>query len=155
MRATPITRDKANEIVSLWHSHHKPVRVHRFAIGALEGPDLVGVVIVATPVAPALCDGVTFEVTRLCTNGHKNAASFLLGRAWAASKAMGVERLISYTRADELGTCYRAAGWSGELMRTRNDGWDTGNKSQRYLPGLYEPTTEIVRRVRWQRVAAQ
>lgn len=28
--------------------------------------------------------------------------------------------------------------------------WDGGNKADRWLPGLYVPTTEIVDRVRWE-----
>ncbi len=55
----PATRDEANRVVTRWHSHHKPVRAHRFAIAA----EVDGVVVVASPVARALNDGYTFEVT--------------------------------------------------------------------------------------------
>ena len=145
----PVTRDEANRVVAAWHSHHKPVRSHRFAIGAYVEGECVGVVIVASPVARLLNDGTTFEVVRLCTNGHRNAASRLLGAAWRAAKAMGVKRMVSYTREDEPGTCYVAAGWS-PVAKTKAEGWNHGNKAMRWLPGLYEPTTEIVRRVRWE-----
>ena len=150
----PSTRDEANAVVLKWHSHHKPVRAHRFALAAevfdeSDCPELVGIVIVASPVARALNDGRTFEVVRLCTNGYKNAASFLLGAAWRTCKAMGVRRLVSYTREDEHGTCYRAAGWR-VTKQVRGEKWNHGNKSQRWLPGVYEPATEVVNRVRWE-----
>jgi len=62
---------------------------------------------------------------------------------------MGVRRMVSYTRADEHGTCYRAAGWK-PVATVDGRGWTTGNKAARWLPGLYEPTTEIVDRMRWE-----
>lgn len=143
VRAQPLTRDEANAVV------YDAVRSHRYAIGAFVGNGVVGCVIVGNPIAQALCDGTTFEVTRLCTYGHKNAATFLLGSAWRAARAMGVRRLVSYLRADERGTSYRAAGWHC-VADVKGRAWDTGNKAQRWIPGLYEPTTEIVDRTRWE-----
>jgi hypothetical protein len=145
----PLTRDEANALVERWHRHHKRVKAHRFAIGAFVAGGAVGAVMVATPVAPALDDGLTFEITRLVTNGHAHAASRLIGAATRAARAMGFRRGVSYTRADESGTCYRAAGWR-PVKSVRGARWDHGNKATRWLPGLYVPTTEIVDRVRWE-----
>lgn len=69
--------------------------------------------------------------------------------AWRCAEAQGVHRLISYTRVDEPGTCYRAAGWVAVALVDGRE-WDTGNKADRWLPGLYQPTTETVDRVRWE-----
>lgn len=149
MTVRPFSLSAANLVVARWHSHHKPVRGHKFSLGAEVDGEMVGVVIVGRPVAQALDDGLTYEVTRLCTNGHRNAASCLLGAAWRASKAMGVRRMVSYTRADEDGTSYKAAGWR-RVAEVEGRGWVTGNKADRWLPGLYEPTTEVVDRVRWE-----
>lgn len=77
-------------------------------------------------------------------------ASKLLGAAAQASFARGIRLLVSYTRKDEDGTCYKAAGWVA-VAEVEGRRWDSGNKSQRWLPGLYEPTTEIVDRIRWER----
>lgn len=112
----------------------------------------MGAVVVELPRAPDLCNGITYEVTRLsCVGGEtsKHAASMLLGAAWATMRAQGVSRLVSYTRVDEDGTCYRAAGWVPTFIG-RGRAWDTGNKADRWLPGLYEPTSEIIDRVRWE-----
>lgn len=144
----PVTLKEANRVIAAWHSHHCPVRGHKFSICAWTH-ELVGVIIVGRPVAQALDDGLTFEVTRLCTAGYPNAASRLLGAAWRASRAMGVRRLVSYTRADEAGTSYRAAGWR-EVAAVDGRPWTGGNKSERWLPGLYQATTEVVDRVRWE-----
>lgn len=145
----PLGRDQANGFVRLHHRHHKPVQGYRFAVGAYLEGELVGAVIVGNPSAPALCNGRTFEVTRLCTVGDHNVASRLLGAAWRASKAMGVVRLVSYTRADETGHCYKASGWL-PVKHVRGENWDHGNKRTRWLPGFYDPSTEIVDRVRWE-----
>ncbi len=125
------------------------MRGHKFSVGLFLKHNCVGVVIVSRPVAQALDNGTTFEVTRLCTNGHANAASKLLGAAWRAARAMGVTRMVSYTRHDEPGTCYRAAGWR-PVASVKGRPWTTGNKGARWLPGLYEPTTEVTDRTRWE-----
>lgn len=155
----PLTRDGANEVVRRWHRHHKPVKGHRFAVGALlevGSEEVVGTAIVGRPSAPTLDDGYTFEVTRHCTRGvaeypsDKDVGSKLLGAVGRASDAMGARLLVSYTREDEDGTCYRAAGWV-RAADVRGKSWDTGNKGTRWLPGLYEPSSEVVDRVRWER----
>jgi hypothetical protein len=147
----PITLRAANQHVSKHHRHHKPVRGCVFCISVVHCGEICGVVIVGRPVAPGLQDGVTFEVTRLCLidGAPKNAASRLLGAAWRASKAMGVRRLVSYLRADESGDSYRAAGWV-RAAGVKGREWNTGNKRERWLPGLYIPTTEIIDRTRWE-----
>lgn len=45
----------------------------------------------------------TMELTRLCTDGTRNAASFLLGAARRATFALGYKRLITYTLEEEGG----------------------------------------------------
>lgn len=149
----PLTRDGANELIRRWHRHHKPVKGHRFAIGAVlevGSEDLVGCAVVGRPSAPTLDDGYTFEVTRHCTRGKdKDVASRLLGACTRAAEAMGVRLCVSYTREDEDGVAYRACGWV-PVEGIRGKSWDTGNKADRWLPGFYEPSSEVVDRVRWE-----
>ncbi len=64
--------------------------------------------------------------------------------------AAGITLQVSYTRVDERGTCYRAANWTPTTY-VRADSHTHGNRSLRWLPGLYEPSTEKVDRVRWER----
>ena len=56
-------------------------------------------------------NGFTAEVTRLATNGSRNACSMLYQAAWRACRAMGYRRLITYTLPEEGGASLRGAGW--------------------------------------------
>lgn len=146
----PLTRDQANAWIDAHHRHHPPVTAHRFAIGAFVDGRMVGAIVIASPTAQALNDGLTFEVTRLCcVGGQHNVASRLIGSAYRASKAMGVRRLVSYTRHDESGCCFQAAGWC-PVAPVKGRPWHRNERRQPILPGVYSPTTEIVDRVRWE-----
>lgn len=94
LRLRPISLRDANEYVRKYHRHHKPVAGHKFSIGCEADGELVGVIIAGRPVSRYLDDGFTLEVTRLCTNGAKNACSFLYGAAARAAAAMGYKRII-------------------------------------------------------------
>jgi hypothetical protein len=150
----PLTLAAANAQVTAWHRHHHRDTGHLFSVGAFVDGKIVGVAMVGRPKAPALQDGVTYELTRLATppNAIPHVASKLIAACWRAARAIGVRRMVSYTRIDEEGTCYRAAGWT-PVAAVKGRPWDSGNKADRWLPGLYEPTTEIIDRVRWEVVA--
>ena len=107
----PISLAEANEFVRQHHSHHKPVVGHKFSIGCSDGEKIVGVAIVGRPVSRYLDNGLTPEVTRLCTDGTKNACSMLYSAAWRAAKSMGYKKLITYILESEKGTSLNAAGW--------------------------------------------
>jgi len=116
LKLTTVSLADANAFVASKHRHHKPVRGHKFSIGCMADGALVGVAIVGRPVSRYLDDGLTLEVTRLCTDGTKNACSFLYGAAWRAAKALGYKKIITYTLATETGTSLQAAGWICEGM---------------------------------------
>ena len=69
MELVALGLDEANEFVGRLHRHHKPVPGHKFSLGAIKDDALVGVAIIGRPVARMRDDGVTLEVTRLCTDG--------------------------------------------------------------------------------------
>jgi hypothetical protein len=121
--ALPLSLDEANAFVRDHHRHHAPVAGHKFSIGAAEAGFLVGVAIVGRPVSRVRDDGCTLEVTRLCTNGARNACSFLYGRAAKAAFALGYSRIGTYIRADEDGASLRAAGWR-LIGKTKGRSWD-------------------------------
>lgn len=108
----PISLAEANEFVARHHRHHPPVIGHKFSIAAVANDEVVGVVIVGRPVSRHRDDGLTLEVTRLCTDGTRNACSFLYGKAAKAAFAMGYCRIGTYTLPDEGGASLRAAGWT-------------------------------------------
>ncbi|BDE87610.1 hypothetical protein CE91St42_20680 [Oscillospiraceae bacterium] len=107
----PVSLSEANSFVTMHHRTHKPVTGHKFSIGCTENGRLVGVAIVGRPVSRYLDDGLTLEVNRLCTDGARNACSFLYGAAWRAARAMGYRKIITYILDTESGASLRAAGW--------------------------------------------
>lgn len=112
LRLKPLSLREANEYVRQHHRHHKAVVGHKFSIGCEAGGKLVGVVIAGRPVSRFLDDGHTLEVTRLCTDGTRNACSFLYAAAARAAAAMGYDKIITYTLESENGASLRAAGWT-------------------------------------------
>jgi hypothetical protein len=102
---------EANAFVSQYHRHHQPVVGHLFSLGATLEDKIVGVCIVGRPVSRMRDDGMTAEVTRLCTDGTRNACSFLYGAAARAAFALGFTKIGTYILASESGTSLTAAGW--------------------------------------------
>lgn len=132
LRLIPLSLAEANAFVSMRHRHHPPVRGHKFSIGAELGGKLVGVVIVGRPVSRVRDDGLTLEVTRLCTDGTRNACSFLYGAAARAAFALGYQRIGTYTLPDEGGASLRASGW--KLIGERGGGsWSCPSRPRRDL----------------------
>ena len=120
MRHVRIELCEANAFVEALHRHHKPVIGHLFSLGAEFDGAIVGVAIVGRPVARMRDDGMTAEVTRLCTDGTRNACSFLYGASARAAFALGFKRIGTYILADELGTSLYGAGW--RLLGERGGG---------------------------------
>lgn len=111
LHVIPISLDEANAFVERHHRHHGPVVGHKFSLGATAGDQVVGVAIVGRPVARMRDDGLTLEVTRLCTDGTRNACSFLYGAAARAAFALGYRRIGTYILAGEEGASLTASGW--------------------------------------------
>lgn len=118
---------EANAFVAQHHRHHKPVVGHVFSIGAAVADRIVGVAIVGRPVARMRDDGVTAEVARLCTDGTKDACSFLYGAAARAAFALGFKRIGTYILASEPGTSLSAAGWR-QIGEVRGRSWTTPSR---------------------------
>ena len=111
LQLVPLELAEANAFVAQHHRHHKPVAGHKFSLGAALDGKIVGAAIVGRPVSRHRDDGMTLEVTRLCTDGTRNACSFLYGAAARACFALGFQRIGTYLLASETGASVRAAGW--------------------------------------------
>jgi hypothetical protein len=120
---------EANAFVAAHHRHHKPVTGHRFSLGLEVDGRLVGVAIAGRPVAREIDHTTTLEVTRLCTDGTKNACSALYSACRRAAKALGYKRIITYILASESGTSLRAAGWSYKYTTAHKKGWNTPSRA--------------------------
>lgn len=111
MDVRPISLSRANELVGRLHRHADPLAIHKFALGLYREDTLIGAAIVGRPVARPLDDGLTLEISRLVTNGTRNACSKLLGAAAKAGWKAGAMRLVTYTLATESGASLRACSW--------------------------------------------
>lgn len=85
----------------------------KFCVGAVdEGDRLLGVAVVGRPVSRCLDNGLTAEVTRLCTDGHRNVCSFLYAACARIARCMGYKKIVTYILESENGTSLRASGWN-------------------------------------------
>lgn len=120
----PCSIGDARAFVDQVHRHHRAPLGGLFAVAAASpGGSVVGVAIVGRPVARGMQDGFTAEVTRLATDGTKNACSALYAAAWRAARALGYRKLVTYTLATESGTSVKAAGWT-QVGAVRGRSWD-------------------------------
>jgi hypothetical protein len=124
MKVVPLSLAQANDFVSRLHRHHKKSQGHKWSIGVVEGDNLVGVAITGRPVARLLDNGLTLEVTRVCTNGTMNACSMLYAACARAAKAMGYEKIQTYILESELGTSLKASGWQYEATTSGTGRFD-------------------------------
>jgi hypothetical protein len=111
MTLIPLELAEANAFVTKVHRHHGPVVGHKFSLGAVKDEQVVGAAIVGRPVSRMRDDGHTLEVTRLATDGTRNACSFLYGACARAVFALGYRRLGTYILASENGATLKASGW--------------------------------------------
>lgn len=144
MKAVAVTLKEANAFVESRHRHHKKVVGHKFSVGAEHGGVFVGVAIAGRPVSRVMDDGKTIEILRLCTDGTKNAVSFLSGRILRASRALGYSKLITYTLVSEPGVSLRAAGWA-EAGRVRGRSWSCPSRPR-------DDKHPLVDKIRWEYV---
>lgn len=131
LAVVPVRLRDARAYVDAHHRHHRAPVGALFAIGAAVDGVLVGVAIVGRPVARMWDDGQTAEVTRVATDGTRNACSSLYAAAWRAARAMGYTRLITYTQDGEDGVSLRAAGWRIVAHRPPHGGWSRPSRPRR------------------------
>lgn len=120
----PITLSEAREYIRLNHRHHKPPEGWLFGCAVNNEERVVGVIAVGRPVSRIIQgrEPYTAEVTRCCTDGTKNAASMLYAAAWRAARALGYNRLITYTLKSEGGASLRASNWT-VVYETKAASW--------------------------------
>jgi len=122
-----IDLNEANAFVRQHHRHHMPVVGHLFSLGASLGDKIVGVAITGRPVSRMRDDGMTVEVTRLCTDGTKNACSFLYGACARAAFALGYKRIGTYILSSEPGSSLMGTGWR-LVGETGGGSWTTPSR---------------------------
>ncbi len=124
-----MTLRAARDYVNENHRHHRAPQGGLFAVGCEVEGVTVGCAIVGKPVARMLNDGKTVEITRLCTNGTRNACSFLYRVCVRVARAMGYERVLTYTLADESGASLRGAAFE-ITRRTEGGSWSRPSRGR-------------------------
>jgi hypothetical protein len=116
LHVVPVELAEANAFIAAHHRHHQPVIGHRFSIGCIDDTGaLHGVCVIGRPVARlAGSPRDVLEVTRVATDGTRNACSILYAAAARAGKALGFKRIQTYTLPVEGGASLRATGWKSE-----------------------------------------
>lgn len=111
MKIKPISYKVASEFINLHHRHHNAPQGMKWAIGCFNDSEMVGVATCGRPVSRMFDDGETCEITRVCTDGTKNACSMLYGASCRIAKEMGYSRIITYTLKSEDGASLKASNF--------------------------------------------
>lgn len=131
LRVFPITLKQANQLVAELHRHHKPVVGHRFSIGVKDEAGVVhGAAIVGRPTGRKNPQYDWAEVTRLVTDGTKNACSMLYAAVARICKEMGFLRVQTFILDTETGTSLKAAGWKFDRLSAGGD-WNGPSRGGR------------------------
>lgn len=130
LRLTPCTITEAKRLVNKIHRHNDAPLSGLFAVACSDANGVRGVAIVGRPIARMLQDGATCEVLRVATDGAENACSMLYGACHRAAKALGWDRIITYTLATESGASLRASGWTREADVASAESWSRPSRSR-------------------------
>ena len=131
MKVVPCTLRQANELVDKIHRHHAPVQGHRFSLALYKDSILVGVVICGRPVSRGCDPWLTLEILRCATDGTKNAISKLYSHVVRAARAMGYEKVQTYTLPEEGGASLRASGFTLDGITAGGQWKHTDGKERR------------------------
>ncbi|WAC68882.1 XF1762 family protein [Microbacterium sp. SL75] len=152
-----MTLAEARAFVEMHHRHHAAPRIARFGVGVARDGVLVGVAIVGNPISRVIAaEKYTLEVNRSATDGTPHVNSMLYGAAWRAARALGWERLITYTQEGESGASLRAANFRVVAERPARGGWNMPSRPRapRTCRSCGEPVVNHgVARTLWEKVA--
>tara|TARA_R100000234_G_scaffold1165_2_gene1016 strand:+ start:4106 stop:4648 length:543 start_codon:yes stop_codon:yes gene_type:complete len=110
-----------------FHRHSKPLKRHKFSIGAVKNTEpgiILGIVTVDICSSHAWSQRSDhIEIRRLVIrdDGYdtKNVASYLLGKAITACFAMGYKSIITYTQPGESGSSLMALGFQAQKFKAK------------------------------------
>jgi hypothetical protein len=148
LKIVPLELKELNILVLEFHRHHKPVQGHRFSIGVIDDTTgkLVGGCSVGRPVARNGGNPKeVLEVTRLVTDGTKNACSILYARAAKVGQLLGYKKIQTYILETESGHSLMVSSWTLE-----DD--DCGGGQWKHTDGKPRRTDQpICKKQRWVR----
>lgn len=130
-------------LVNMHHRHHGSPVGHLFSGGVFDGAVLCAAVIAGRPVARKLDDGKTMELTRVASDGTRNACSKAMGWVIREAWRRGFTRVITYTLDSEPGGSLRAVGF-------REAGMSTGGSWSRPSRGRAQERHPLEPKRRWE-----
>jgi hypothetical protein len=130
VRIVPLELKELNALVDSFHRHHKPVQGHRFSIGIEHNGKIVGGASVGRPTARMTDQRKVLEVTRLVTDGTKNACSALYAAAARVGRELGYQRIQTFILDSETGISLKAAGWKLDGISNGGD-WTRASRPNR------------------------
>lgn len=136
---------EANLLIETLHRHHKRVQGHRFSIGCTKNGKLIGAVVVGRPVARMTDQRNVVEVTRLVTDGSRNACSLLYAAAARAAGALAYAKIQTFILESESGVSLKAAGWKFEAWSEGGD-WNRPSRNGRRVDQPWD------RKQKWSKV---
>lgn len=129
LHIVPVDWKDACGFITMWHRSHEAPAGGKFWAGCADELGVLhGVHVTGRPVAVSYQDGWTLEVTRVATDGTRNANSMLYAAAWQATKALGFRRLVTYNHEGESGASLRAAGYRIVAQRPPRKGWNSPSR---------------------------
>lgn len=144
MTIRPISYKEASEYINKYHRHHNAPQGMKWAVAVYDGDILHGVATAGRPVSRMIDDGMTCEITRVCTDGTRNACSMLYGACQRIARDMGYKRVITYTLESEDGSSVKAANF-------RYDGDSGGGSWSRASRKRCDDDRHIEQKKRWVR----
>jgi hypothetical protein len=151
LRLVPVTLEEARRFVGLNHRHNRPPVSWKFGVGVELDGKLVGVAMAGRPVARGLDARGVIEITRVCTEGERNACTRLYGAILRAAKSLGYHTAYTYTLASESGASLKAAGWEIDETLPARPTWDTPSRRRVQLDMFGEETRPAGEKIRWVR----
>lgn len=129
LHIVPVTLREARAFIGEHHRHNRPPHSWKFGVGLMNGTgELRGVGTAQIPVARMLDDGLTLEITRVATDGSRNANSMIYGALIRAGKAMGYKRFVTYTLDSESGSSLKAVGFQEAARLPGSQDWARPNR---------------------------
>lgn len=148
LRLVPMTITDAKIFVAKHHRHNLPPVSALFAVGVSNG-NLCGVGLFGRPVGRELQDGLTGEITRVCTVGDRNANSMLYGALLRAARSLGWRRVYTYTLEGESGSSLRAVGFTVDAVLPPRETWDTPSRHRDQQDIFGEDRRPKGTKIRW------
>lgn len=153
----PISATEARRFINENHRHNEAPTATQvsFAIALYDREQLVGVATAGRPVARELCDGFTLEINRSCLEGEVgNGNSRLYGALCRAAKALGYQKVVTYTLHEESGASLLAAGFERVADIGARSWSDSSVARHRYDANLFGERNNAANlpKWRWERV---